>query len=322
MSEVKGSGAGRLPQLLLDLAAGREPDDGAMLDEQVLATAMDHRVSGLLWTWARQRSIDPGPKATLAQYDLYIQAHLMRVWALLEDCVNRLSAEGIEVATIKGVTAETRWYSRRGERPCSDVDLVLSPHQLDRAAEVVRLLEPDHPWLDHVGPLATAGRIQAVTTHVAGLEVDLHLDLLKLGFPTRQSADLWARTTSYSLPGGSSVRVLDDTTALVHLLVHLNKDRFQRLLGYADVARVMAAEHVDWARFERFLSTEGLLVSALKTLEVVLDELGLPWPAGLSRPRGLRAWWWDRIWPREIRLRGHEGRLRFRKRQSWMTFLA
>jgi hypothetical protein len=241
---------------------------------------------------------------------------------VLQDSVTRLAAAGIEVATIKGVTTEARWYGRRGERPCSDVDLLLSPRQVDRAAEAVRLLEPDHPWASSVGPLAAAGRIQAVTTHVDGLEVDLHLDLLKLGIPTRQSWELWDLTTHFPLPRGGSVRVLDDTTALVHLLVHLNKDRFQRLLAYADIARVIAGGGVDWERAERFTDREGITASTHRTLEVVLEELSLPWPDELDRPSGPRALVWNVIWHPGIRLRGTEGRLRFRRRQDWITLLA
>ena len=311
----------QLPPLLIDLAAGREPDH-AELDARTVKLANEHRLTGLLWTWARTHLSDVELKTELAQNDLFVQAHLVRVWKVLAESAARLAEVGIEVATIKGVTAEARWYGRRGERPCSDVDLLLSPRQLDRAAEVVRLLEPDHPWVPYVGPLAATGRIQTVTTHMDGIEVDLHFDLLKLGIPTRQSTELWDLTRPYSLPGGGSVRVLDDTIALVHLLVHLNKDRFQRLLGYADIARVIAAGRVDWERMENFVSGEGIATSTLRTLEVVLDELMLPWPVGLGPARGPRARVWDVVWRQGIRLRGTEGRLRFRRRQDWIAFLA
>jgi hypothetical protein len=311
----------RLPPLLVDLAAGRDAPC-APIDAGLVSLANEHRLTGLLWTWARNHLADVALKTELAQNDLYVQAHLVRVWAVLEESVARLAAAGIEVATIKGVTSEARWYDRRGERPCSDVDLLLSPHQLDRAAEAVRLLEPDHPWGSYVAPLVATGRIQTVTTHVADLEVDLHFDLLKLGIPTRQSSDVWSLTRPYVLPGGRSVRVLDDTTALVHLLVHLNKDRFQRLLAYADIARVIAGGQVDWERAGRFAAGEGITVSTFRTLEVVLDELSLPWPDALQRARGPRARVWNVIWPPGIRLRGTEGRARFRRRQDWIALLA
>lgn len=310
-----------LPSLLFDLAAGRDAP-GSSVDAQVVSLANEHRLTGLLWTWAREHLADVDVKTELAQHDLSVQAHLGRVWTVLEASVARLNEAGIEVATIKGVTSEARWYGRRGERPCSDVDLLLSPHQLDQVAEAVRLIEPDHPWIPQVTSMVVSGRIQAVTTHLDGLEVDIHLDLLKLGVPTRQNTEMWELTTPYPLPGGGSVRVLDDTTALLHLLVHLNKDRFQRLLGYADIARIIAGGRVDWARLDRFAHFEGITVSAFRTLEVVLDELSLPWPAELERPSGFRARLWNLIWRGGIRLRGAEGRRRFRRRQDWIPFLA
>jgi hypothetical protein len=55
---------------------------------------------------------------------------------------------------------------------------------------------------------------------------------------------------------------------------------------------------------------------------VLLDELSLPWPAALERPSGARARVWDVIWRPAVRLRGIEGRLRFRERQAWIAFLA
>jgi hypothetical protein len=310
-----------LPPLLFDLAAGRDAP-GTSVDAHVVSLANEHRLTGLLWTWAREHVADVELKTELAQHDLSVQAHLGRVWKVLEASVARLTAAGIEVATIKGVTSEARWYDRRGERPCSDVDLLLSPHQLDRVADAVRLIEPGHPWVSEVTAIAATGRIQAVTTHLDGLEVDLHLDLLKLGVPTRQSTEMWNLTTLYRLPGGGSVRVLDDTTALLHLLVHLNKDRFQRLLGYADIARIIAGGRVDWVRLARFARFEGIAMSAFRTLEVVLDELSLPWPVELERPSGFRIRVWNLIWREDIRLRGAEGRLRFRRRQDWIPFLA
>lgn len=321
VSDATGSGTLRLPTLLVDLAAGREPRD-TTLTAEVVEIANDHRMTGLLWSWARKQEVAMDLKLRLAQDDLFVQAHLNRVWKVLDECVTRLRTVGIDVATIKGVTAEARWYARRGDRPCSDVDLLLSPHQLDRAGEAVALLEPDHPWREHVGRLARSGRIQGVTTHVDGLEVDFHFDLLKLGIRTRQSVEIWRRTDWNSLPSGGTVPVLDDTTALVHLLVHLNKDRFQRLLQYADIARVIAVGRVDWQRFQRFIDAEGIAISTLRTLETVLEEMHLPWPTDLRRAVGPRAHLWSAVWPKSIRLRGLEGRMRYRKRQAWIAFLA
>lgn len=320
-STVRRATDPRTSVLLLDLAAGRVPAP-TTVDDHLVRVASDHRMTGLLWSWARTRPLDTEVMAWLAKRDLRSQAHLQRVWRVLESTVDRLASAGIEVATVKGVTAEARWYARRGERPCSDVDLLLSPHQHGRVDEAVRLLQPDHPWAPFVRRMATSDHLEAVTLRVDGLEVDLHLDLLKLGVPTRQVSAIWARTEPFDLPGGGEVRVLDTTTALLHLLVHLNKDRFQRLLGYADVARIVRTGAVDWGRFEDQVRAEGLEIPVLSTLAVVVEELGLAPPPVSPPGAGPRATMWSILWRPDVRLRGSEGRLRFRQRQNSLPLLA
>jgi hypothetical protein len=311
----------RLPSTLIDLAAGRAPRT-AEFDAEHLPLATDHRMTGLLWTWGREHLSDRELKTWLLMHDLGVGANQADVWNVLESVVARLDEVGIEFATIKGVTAEARWYQRRGERPCSDVDLLLAPHQLDQAAEAVAALQPDHPWIPHLNALVASRRVQAVTLRVDDMDVDLHFDLLKLGIPTRGAAEIWSRTIAYDLPGGGAVRVLDDTTALLHFLVHLNKDRFQRLLGYADIQRIVAGGEVDWDLLQREARREGIEVSVFRTLGTVLGELSVPFPAELSHPRGLRSLLWSYLWRLSIRLRGSEGRLRFRMRQNWIAILA
>ena len=311
----------RLPSTLIDLAAGREPRT-AEFDAEHLPLATDHRMTGLLWTWGRERLSDRELKTWLLMHDLGVGANQTDVWRVLESVVARLDEVGIQVATIKGVTAEARWYRRRGERPCSDVDLLLAPHHLDQAAEVVAALQPDHPWIPHLNALVASRRVQAVTLRVDDIDVDLHFDLLKLGIPTRGAAEMWRRTLVYDLPGGGSVRVLDATTVLLHFLVHLNKDRFQRLLGYADIQRIVAGGAIDWDLLQRDARREGIEVAVFRTLGTVLDELSVPFPAELTRPRGPRSLVWSFLWRPGIRLRGSEGRLRFRMRQNWIAILA
>jgi hypothetical protein len=317
-----------IPPALIDLAAGRSPDE-LSLDERLIDVAAEHRMTGLLWSWVSEQALASEETTKLAVWDLTIQAHQARVASVLESCLERLSAVGIDVATIKGVTAEERWYERRGERPCSDVDLLMAPDQVDRTPELVALLQPDHPWLPHLGEMVAARQIQSVTLNVEALEVDVHLDLLKLGVWMRDPAAAWSSTTYHTLRGGRRVRVLDDTWALFHFLVHLNKDRFQRLLGYADVVRIVKAGHVDWPRLHELAETEGLAAPISLSLDAVLEDLGMrPGPASTSDqrvappvPSGTRLVW-KLFWGRRVRLRGVEGRLRYRHRQNLIVMVS
>lgn len=308
------------PQPLIDLAASRDP--GAFgLTPEFLELAFEHRMGGLLWSYVKGSMPCDDLTRRLAAHDLRTQAHLVRVRSLLGRCVRQLRREGIEVASIKGPITESRWYHRAGERPCSDVDLWLSPHQLDRAGDALELLQPDHPWVPFFGDLARTGAVQAVTLRVDGIEVDLHLDLLKTGLPTVGHEEIWARTEEFELADGTPVRVLDATTALFHFLVHLNKDRFQRLLGYADVARIIDGG-VDWRLFDALARTEDLERCTRQSCAVVLSDLQRPGVAIGPVRGGVRAAAWSVLWRRHIRLWGYAGRRRFRWRQLSIVLLA
>jgi hypothetical protein len=307
--------------LLLDLAAGREPT-ATDLERGEPALALDHRMAGLLWSWGRGRALSVERRTWLVKFDLGVHAHLDHLWRVLEEVTARLGEADLEVATLKGVLTGARWYERPSERPCSDIDLWLSPAQLHRASEAAALIQPDHPWVPHLDALVASGRLQAVTLSVADVDIDLHFDPMKLGIPTRGLAELWDRTVVVSTPSGGSLRTLDDTATLLHFLLHLNKDRFQRLLGYADVVRVARSRDVDWDLLRRDARREGVEFAVLSTLAAVAEDLGTPPLGPVPRPRGPRALLWRLLWRRRIRLRGSEGRLRFRMRQNWLALLA
>lgn len=308
------------PSPLIDLAAGVEPRSFE-LSPELVAMAADHRMVGLLWSWAREHAPESEMRSRIAISDLRVQAHSSRLWALLESCILRLGEAGIEAASIKGPITEARWYSRPGERLSSDVDLWLSPYQIDRAGDALTILQPDHPWAPLFDDLAASGVVQTVTLDVDGIEVDLHVDLLKTGLPTLQAREIWDATEHFKLPGGTTVPVLDSAAALFHFLIHLNRDRFQRLLGYADIVRIVDSG-VNWDRLIGLAEGEGLATSTFCSLDVVHSDVRLPRPPDVALASGPRSYLWRLTWPRRVRLRGTEGRSRFRHRQLLIPALA
>jgi hypothetical protein len=197
----------------------------------------------------------------------------------------------------------------------------LSPYQTDRAGDALALLQPDHLWAPVFGDLATQGVVQTVTLKIDDIEVDLHVDLFKTGLPTLQAFAIWDAAPRFELPGGTEVPVLDSAAALFHFLIHLNKDRFQRLLGYADIVRIVDSG-IDWDRLVALAAGEGLSTPTLAALQVVYSDVGLPHPQDAPVRSGPRSWLWRLIWRHRIRLRGLEGRRRFRRRQLLIPALA
>lgn len=290
--------------------------------DEVARSAIEHRMGGMLWTRVQRGEVD-GPsewRHRLAGADLVTRAHHERLWATLVRVAAELRERGLDVASFKGVTAEHRWYGRLGERPCSDVDLLLHPDQLRRIDEVVSVVQPDHPLRGRVAPLVTTGRLQSVElTTSDGVSIDLHADVFKLWLPSRREI-AWSRTTDVPWREGASVRALDAEASLVQFLVHLTKDRFRSLLGYADVARLLRLQDLDHDFIRWWVRTEGIEIHYDLALNVVVDTLGLP--GDVAPFRGPRALTWRVVWRSSIRLRGTEGQVRFRQRQIWVTLLA
>lgn len=297
---------------LIELAACR-PLPPVTDHDEVTRSALEHRMQGLLFTAVMA---DGGwPEATirsLAQRDLRTRSHHATLSRTLEEVVGRLHGAGVDVASAKGVTSEQRWYDRVGERPCNDIDLLIRPGTSMR--DVVSALQPTHPLGATFTDLADGGVLQSVDLLVDGCEIDVHTDIFKIEVPTIGMDELWART---QIMAGSDLRVLDPETALIHLLLHTTKDRFSRLLSYADVARILRREELDWDHIGAFCRREGFELHVNAALHAITTALDLPRPP-VPRPDGLGAVAHRLLWGPSSRLRGTEGFIAKQHRQLWM----
>jgi hypothetical protein len=239
----------------------------------------------------------------------------------MKECHRRLATIGVEPAFVKGVVSEYRWYDAEGERPCADVDLLIGPSDLHRATEVIAALDPGYPWLSQVPYLIGGDHIQAVTLTIGDVDVDVHFDLFKVGPSGRRAQEIWDRCEILD-DLDPPLRVLDPSTALVHFLVHLNKDRFSYLRGYVDIVRIATRSSPDWDRVDELARADGLEVLAYSSLRAVYDDLGLPSKDLPRIPPGWRAIAWRLLWGRRTRLLGYKGALNSTRRWFWIPILA
>ncbi|MGH2499057.1 MAG: nucleotidyltransferase family protein, partial [Candidatus Limnocylindria bacterium] len=289
-----------------------------------MRSAVEQRMAGLLWTRVAtgELALPQAERDLLREEDLRTWGRHRILWDALADLARRLAAMGVEFAVAKGVIAEARWYGRVAERPSSDIDLLVAPHDVGRVGAVLAELSPQHRLRGAAQALVDAGQLQSIDLWIGQVPIDLHTDLLKLGIVgSRQRHLIWERTRLFPLPSGGTVRVPDAEMSLIHFLLHLNKDSFARLLGFADVARICAREKLDWDFIDAFARREGLAHPLYLTLEVVRSTLGLAEPARAA-PGGWRATAWRLLWPPSVRLRGESGRVRFRHRQLWLGLSA
>lgn len=302
---------------LIDLAAGRglPPVTDPM---PLLRSAFAHGMAGLLLSEI-ERTDPPWRRialAVLTARQASVRLWHERLWAALTSISAILEDAGVDVAIAKGIAAEARWYARMGERPSNDLDLLLSPAHLDRIDDVVAAIEPSHPLCGKVRRFAQAGNIQSIDLEYQGVPIDLHWDILKLWIPSRNREAIWERTVPFTLPDGRSVRALDAECSFVHFLVHINKDRFRRLLGFVDVARIYQREDLDHAAMQRLIRADGIETSVSASWDVVVRTLGLDAPNEF--PAGaVRSLIWHIAWRPSVRLRATESTIRFRHRQ-WL----
>lgn len=307
---------------LIEVAAGRGlpnvPDPMVML-----RSALAHGMAGLLLTDVERsdQSWRPLVLGLLRARQASVEAWHQRLWSGLESIVGVLDDLGVEAAIAKGVAAEARWYSRLGERPCTDLDLLLSPAHLARLDDIIDAVEPSHPLRGKTRRLAEQGFLQSIDLVHEGVPIDLHWDILKIGIPSRNCDAIWERTVPFPLPNGRSLRALDPETSYVHFLVHLNKDRFRRLLGYVDAARVYCREDLDGAAVDRLVQADGLKTSVDASWSIVVGTLGLDAPTAKTTP-GVRGLIWQLAWRPSVRLRAAESRIRFRHRQYLIALLS
>ncbi len=307
--------------ILLAIARG-EPVETISDPDPLFNSAVEHRMTGLLWSTLRTRP-DLGPsrwRQMVASHDLLQRRRHAASWRALEDLTDLARDLGLRIATVKGVTAEARWYGRMGERPSRDIDLVLHPADLHRAEELVQAIQPHHPLIGEIQTLVDERVLQSVGLRFAGrFAVDLHFDLLKLGIPSPDPDSVWAHMVPYRSPNDADLLVPDPALSLLHFLIHLTKDRFRELLGYVDVRLLLARETVDWNSVEELAGGEGLerhLWMALHAVDAVVPLHGVPDERTPWSPTALM---WRLLWRPGIRLRGQEGVVRFRRRQDWIA---
>jgi hypothetical protein len=305
--------------LLVDVVTGRPigpiDDPGALV-----ASAIEHRVDGLLWTRVESGELTiPEPlHARLAAADFEAWAKSQMLAEVAGSLTRRLGELGAEIAVFKGIATEARWYSRTGERRSRDLDLLLAPAAVPRLAELMKVLSPRHPLLPSVDDLVAGGWLQSVD-FTERLPIDLHVDFFKLELlPTFHPDDIWAHVEPIEV-NGVRLNGFDVDLALVNHLIHLNKDGLRRLLGFVDVGRILVDPALDLDVVRSILRDQGVEIPGLLTLDAVVAELRL----GIERPlpnSGWRTRAWHRLWPVDRRLTGDAPSLP-RHRQFWIAYL-
>jgi Uncharacterised nucleotidyltransferase len=268
-------------ELLLSAArALRTPADAAEIPSEsrpdldwpfLLHTAHIHGLTPLLY-----RSI--GDVGNLAER---FRDNMRRNFVLVGELIRlleRFAAQGIRALPLKGLTLAQLAYQDLALRECCDIDLLLAPGELPRAAQLLRAdgYEPlfDLPPELEATHLRSIGQLPFVRGNGASL-VELHAEVTPhdFGFPL-DFERLWPRRISIALLGREVPSLCPEDTLLI-LCAHGAKHVWNSLRLVADVAHLIhRSPEMDWPQVQteaRRTGSERMLALGLILAETLLD---------------------------------------------------
>lgn len=233
---------------------------------------------------AEVRDALPEYARSRAFFVLFLSSEMARVGAALD-------AAEVEYLVLKGPSL-TAAYGSPAKRPFVDNDLYIKRKDYDRVADVLTeagFRTADRDAIRQAGYLLIHGEAsfgRRVGTLVS--TVDLHTDVVPIGFSYRASFDaLYNRSRSIPI-AGHSVQVLSWEDLFLALSVNALKDQWNRLRLATDLAEV-GGQVTDWQGLEAIARRHRSLRALYTGLLVATDEVGANFPEEIvSRARSDR----------------------------------
>ncbi len=227
--------------------------------------------------------LPPGPQQQLQTDARSLVGQGLRLRRLTLRVVDALAAVGVVPILLKGAGLAERLYPEQPlARPSSDVDVLVTPAELDRAGEVMRSLgfskfvDPGLESVDHEHHhVSWSGK--------EGL-VELHFRLFSgFGGNVFDDGTIRARLLDGTFHG-RPVKWLNPEDEFVYLATHAANHSFLRASWLLDLQRILAASpSFDWARLARECRRAGFHTAVATALWVLQTALAVELPAEARR---------------------------------------
>lgn len=152
--------------------------------------------------------------------DLVAAARALRLDGVAGVAISRLRAAGVASILLKGPTIASWLYTDGETRPYWDIDLLISPANLETAKLVlaamgfVHTMRGAHP--------AEVGPREQELFGPDGVCIDLHIGLLGVDAPEQRCWEVLVQHTEpFRLPGGVEATALDLPARTMHLALHV-----------------------------------------------------------------------------------------------------
>jgi len=249
-----------------------------------------HGVSGLLEPFLDAETVPP---PTWKAFLLHNTDHLLSYKSLtrsLEEIVSLLDGAGIRVCTLKGPALAARLYDDPAVRVSTDLDLLVDPNDLERAARALRAN-------GYIGASdATTSYLLQHSHHLDfskedAASIDLHFQAY-VGFGVRVPAyALMDHAVEYALTDSCHVLVPSPEDELMYLAVHAAGHSFVRLAWLYDMKMLLRKNpRLNWHAVVSRSERAGISTAVGFAIELLTRWLDMPLldEAKMFRRRGVR----------------------------------
>ncbi|MDQ6888013.1 MAG: nucleotidyltransferase family protein, partial [Gemmatimonadota bacterium] len=195
---------------------------------------------------------------------------------ILRDMLSALDREAVPAIALRGAALSVASYAEPALRHCHDIDLLIPPDDLERAASALERLglarsdgEPDRD--------ATGIRLR----HSSGLPIELHSRLFDSAFYYLPAGDAWARALPQRV-AGIAMTILSPADMLLHIGGHASGTCVPRSPRWVCDAWHVIQRHpeLDWTTFTTAAERSRLTLPLAVMLRYLADDLRAPIPAG------------------------------------------
>ena len=251
-----------------------------------------HSTPALSWETLKrmpEANLPETVRQTLQQHSAACRMRAMRLASLLIQVLKDFNQAGIPLIPLKGPLLSLELYGDLGIRHSRDIDIIVALGDVTKAQAQLE----EMGWRVYLQPCMFSPRHTEVF-----LQIDRHLVYwhplqqcrLELHWHTRRetldcTAGQWARSVT-SVWSGLSYRALNPVDLAIHLCTHGSEHAWFRSKWLGDLARMYAANYVDWNAVYLTASAAGLENSLLQCLRLLEELHGLPVPKALRKSAG------------------------------------
>jgi len=214
---------------------------------------------------------------------------------------------GIDAVVLKGLALVARFYRDPGVRPMADVDVLVRPPDVERAAALaVRL-----GWLPRyrLTPAFLRVKHAAPFDHPAGIACDLHWRVFEEAGMDGADEEFRAAAEPVTFQG-AHLRVLSPTEQLLHVCAHAARwSPVPSVRWVTDAAVILREAPIDWERFVVHAARRRFVLRMRQMLGYLRGALDCPIPPSVEadlarRPVSMLERLEHRVRRREHRLLG------------------